>query len=54
MIEKIENYNYLALMPAYLANSAEDNATLDKLVNIMLAKLTHENYNLGISPYISS
>jgi DNA-binding MarR family transcriptional regulator len=42
MIEKIENYNYLALMPAYLANSAEDNATLDKLVNIMLAKLTQD------------
>lgn len=42
MIEKIENYNYLALMPAYLANSAEDNATLDKLVNIMLDKLTHD------------
>jgi hypothetical protein len=29
-------------MPAYLANSAEDNATLDKLVNIMLAKLTQD------------
>jgi DNA-binding MarR family transcriptional regulator len=42
MIEKIENYNYLALMPAYLANSSEDNATLDKLVNIMLAKLTQD------------
>jgi DNA-binding MarR family transcriptional regulator len=42
MIEKIEKYNYLALMPAYLANSAEDNATLDKLVNIMLAKLKQD------------
>jgi DNA-binding MarR family transcriptional regulator len=42
MIEKIENYTYLALMPAYLANSVEDNATLDKLVNIMIVKLTQD------------
>jgi DNA-binding MarR family transcriptional regulator len=51
MIEKIENYNYLALLPAYLANSAEDNATLDDLVNIMLSKLTQQEvYNLEINP----
>jgi DNA-binding MarR family transcriptional regulator len=51
MIEKIENYNYLALLPAYLANSAEDNATLDDLVNIMLSKLTQEEvYSLEINP----
>jgi DNA-binding MarR family transcriptional regulator len=51
MLEKIENYNYLALLPAYLANSAEDNATLDDLVNIMLSKLTEEEvYSLEINP----